>query len=273
MNVYIDEAKKTTERFKETLGQVFDEEKEAIHNNKFIVKELFMNEETKLNEDDVKSESSSPNKDLPSCFQLQSPFCLRLREESLVITVGPMKKVIINYELLTPITKVEVILGDYAVLSENLNIFYHLWNRLVNATSIAIIFDPQDLSEHHMNSILPKVLLKPSQIKDINISIAGCNIGDNGLKFLFTQIMRKMEKLESISLTLDDSKVTEESLNVFSRNVLPVAKNLKALRIDLFDLQIYDNGIVPILKGLPETVEELYLHLHNTLVGSVTLDY
>ena len=270
VNASRDKVNETNERLKETLVQVFDEEKEALQKSTFILEEICMNEETKLNENDVKS--SSPTKDLPSCLELLSPFCLRIREDSLIIAPDSMKKVTIKFESLTPITKVEVILGNYAELSNNFNIFYYLWNYLVNVTSVAILFDPASLSEDHINNILPKVLLKPGQIKDFAISIAGCDIGDTSIKLLFTQTMRKMEILESISLTFDNSRVTEESLNVFRQNVLPVAKNLRVLRIDLFDLQIYDNGIVSILKELPETVEELYLHLHNTLVESTTLD-
>ena len=104
-------------------------------------------------------------------------------------------------------------------------------------------------------------LLKMEALEDLKLFLYRNNIKDEDM----TDLCVPNAAIKSLSLTLQNTKVSDKSIEKFAENTLSSIKTLEHLEVSLSDTSVTDNGALKLFKNI-DNLKTFKVYLHNTMV-------
>ena len=147
-----------------------------------------------------------------------------------------------------------------------------MWPQLKNIYSINIHFSSKGINDLEVLNYLNAILEKAPSVKALSVDFDGCIGTDLCVTSFFRKRLCHMQRLESLKLRLDSTRISNESLECLSKDVLPFMKCLETLNIGLFNVKgITDDGLLAVLESCKD-MKTLYLQLQIANITSKCIE-
>ena len=148
----------------------------------------------------------------------------------------------------------------------------YLWHQAKKIRTIDISFQSKNVSKLDMYKFINVVLQNTSHLENLAIDFGQCEANNLCIASSFRQNLQRVQGLQSLSLILDSTKISNRSLMHLSMDILPFMKRLKILRIDLYGANNFTGkGLLTVLKSCLN-VERLNLHLQDTRITNNAIE-
>ena len=166
---------------------------------------------------------------------------------------------------------VEYNLDVYSIKEQDRELLHHIWQALGEVKTLRVFFHSKKRTHKNITDLFPALFPSVGGIQQLMINLTECKFDDTDAKYLFKQVLERMFNLKSLELVFNLTDITDRSLLMLSRDVLPLMKDLETFKLDLYKVKsISDVGIMALFEYM-ERIKELRLYLQRTSVTDLGL--
>ena len=192
-------------------------------------------------------------------LEIISHIDIRKEGPVLYLQVSPKdpSNIIITALDLCEITQLELILEDCPKLTEDIKVLYYLYQYLEDIKTLSISFKNPNIPNKTLEKLLSVIFCKPYSpgIQEVQINFAACFVDNSILGPLFTSYLPQMPNITTLSLVLDFTPITNETLTCFALSCIPKLKGLRSLTISLAYTEISDLGAKTLMSRIGMIVQ------------------
>ena len=123
--------------------------------------------------------------------------------------------------------------------------------------------------------VFSKVLLeKMPNLESFSLQVGGTKVSNEGLNLFSSSLSKVTKNMKFFELYIDSTRVTDTGLKILAEKVLPDMSKLESLSLYFTHLQVTDVGIGRILNSLPRLIRHLKsldLSLYDTKITNESL--
>ncbi len=236
--------------------------------------ESFLTNQAKLLEDcdlyqkRIKPKQSSGEslieiKQVPVFFQTLSLFTLGVSSEGFFIRVknpNPIADHTTKLDTFNKLKRISIELDQYDYLfqdSIDLKFLSEILHQLNNYTSLTVSFAPEGLTDSRALHLLNIIFERVQHLIEIEISFERCEISDGPILF-FTECLSEAISLKNLTVKVDSTLITDESLYALARNVSSL-KSLEDFSLNGSQTGITGEGLSAVFLAVPKEIRRLEL--------------
>ena len=205
--------------------------------------------------------------------EFTTTFQMKTSNSSLKIISKPQSsfEIKLNPDEWTKVKEVKLELEADLLTMEDKRALHYVWSNLPDISSLKVQFNSSFDSNESLINSFPFVFTRVDRLQSIEISLENTKITDDTVIFLAYNMLAKTKNLRNFYLNLSGLNITDKSLNALAEAMIHSFQFLSHFNLRLDKTNITSQGIFPLLSHMPN-VQVFRFDLDRTRVDDALIE-
>ena len=142
-----------------------------------------------------------------------------------------------------------------------------IWSPMEGVKKFVLYLDSTEITDKSIGAFVKNTLDSMKGLETLEVYISGTEVSDKSAIQLFSSV----PSVRELIVDLNDTKITNKTLEVLGKDTLPRMEALESFELVLYDTGVTDEGVVQIFVPM-ESVKRYVLHLDSTEITDESLE-